>query len=408
VRFLLLNQFYPPDNAPTGWMLHDLAVALVGRGHEVSVVCSRVGYAGGGDLRTAAPTEGVAVVRVGGAPFPRRWVAGRVAAYLTYLLAAAWASLRGPRPDLIVTMTTPPFLGIVGALSARLRGSRHAQWTMDVYPDALRAHWPALGRPLVWWALTQLGRFQFWGAATVVSPGPCVEERLRRYVPSLVPSSSIPLWGTIAMGEVAPDEVRRERERRGWRPEDLVLMYSGNMGLGHTFTEFLAAARRIGAPDTAWAFVGEGPRRLEVETFASENPGPRIELRPFAEASRLAQSLAAADVHLVSLAPGWDGVMVPSKLQSVFSIGRPVIFVGSVATALGSWIREAGAGWVVPPNDVDALVRAIEEARDPAERARRGAAALSYARRHFDRDRNRAAIADLLEQCVRPSRARGV
>ena len=47
MQILLLNQFYPPDVAPTGQVLHDLARVLVGRGHQVRVVCSRRSYDGG-------------------------------------------------------------------------------------------------------------------------------------------------------------------------------------------------------------------------------------------------------------------------------------------------------------------------------------------------------------------------
>ncbi len=54
MRFLLLNQFYPPDPAPTGQYLHDLAQVLVARGHDVQVLCSRRSYDGSS---VYAPTE---------------------------------------------------------------------------------------------------------------------------------------------------------------------------------------------------------------------------------------------------------------------------------------------------------------------------------------------------------------
>jgi hypothetical protein len=66
VRFLLLNQFYPPDIAPTGQVLHDVAVNLVSKGHTVTVICSNRSY----DARTVYPPRetiaGVEVRRVGG------------------------------------------------------------------------------------------------------------------------------------------------------------------------------------------------------------------------------------------------------------------------------------------------------------------------------------------------------
>ena len=47
VRVTLVNQFYPPDLAPTGRLLEDVADELAARGHEVRVVCSRAAYGAG-------------------------------------------------------------------------------------------------------------------------------------------------------------------------------------------------------------------------------------------------------------------------------------------------------------------------------------------------------------------------
>lgn len=46
LKILLLNQFYPPDIAPTGVKLHDLARHLVADEHNVTVLASKVNYNG--------------------------------------------------------------------------------------------------------------------------------------------------------------------------------------------------------------------------------------------------------------------------------------------------------------------------------------------------------------------------
>lgn len=397
MRFLLLNQFYPPDAAPTGRMLHDLARILVGRGHEVRVVCSCRAYEGDREWAPTEVKEGVEVVRIRGIRFRRASPAARVAAYGVYVAGALRAAITGPAPDVVVSLTTPPFLGLLGALIARLRRSRHAHWIMDLYPDALRAHWGVTGNWLMWRVLEGLGRAQFRGAAVLVAPGPYVEERLRKYAPSTVTLRSVPLWATDGLDGEDVAGAAGVRKGRGWSGEDLVLMYSGNMGLGHCFAEFLDAARRLGRNGPVWVFIGDGPRRGEIEAFRAQHPEARMEVLPYVDPSGLAQSLAAGDVHLISVAPGWEGVMVPSKLQNVFAVGRPAIFVGPAASEPARWIKESGGGWVVLPGDLDALLLAIEAARDPADRLRRGQAAQRYARAHFNRERNCQLIADLLE-----------
>jgi glycosyltransferase involved in cell wall biosynthesis len=74
--------------------------------------------------------------------------------------------------------------------------------------------------------------------------------------------------------------------------------------------------------------------------------------------------------------------------------------VGRADSDPGRWLEESGGGWRVDQGDVDGLLRALEAAADLAERARRGAAARAYAAEHFDRERNCARLAALLEEAA--------
>jgi glycosyltransferase involved in cell wall biosynthesis len=137
---------------------------------------------------------------------------------------------------------------------------------------------------------------------------------------------------------------------------------------------------------------------VEVEAFARARPEARVELLPYAPRERLRESLAAADVHLASLSAPWQGLVVPSKVAAAFAAARPVIFVGPRENESAAWIEESGGGWVVGEGDVLGLLAAVDQAGDAAERSRRGAAALAFARERFDPDRNTDRIARLIEQ----------
>jgi glycosyltransferase involved in cell wall biosynthesis len=102
-------------------------------------------------------------------------------------------------------------------------------------------------------------------------------------------------------------------------------------------------------------------------------------------------------VHLASLEPAWDGMMVPSKLQGIFAAGRPVLFTGSRTCSIGRWILESGAGWVCEPGDVEAHLAAMTEALDPDQRTRRGQAAKAFAAEHFSQEKNVNRIVAMLE-----------
>jgi len=400
-RFLLINQFYPPDPAPTGRLLHEVATELVRRGHYVRVLCSRKEYGTGRDLGPSILVDGVDVRRVFRTPFDARRLRGRMADDGLFLVRAALGTvLRSPRVDLVLAATSPPLIGVVAALAHRCRRLAHAHWTMDVYPDVLEAHgWiqsgSARGR-----ALKSMARFQFDRAALILTLGPYMAERVALHLADRSSLQAVPLWSDLVPDAAALDAAAQMRRGRGWGDDDLVLLYSGNMGRGHRFGEFLEAARQLGPDGPVWAFVGGGPRRGEIEDYRRRHPEARIHLLPYVEAAGTAASLLTGDVHLVSLSSEWQALIVPSKLQAAFALGRPVIFVGPPDNEVAFWIQESGGGWIVAEGDVSALREAVREARRPEERARRGRAALDYARRHFDRNVNRGRVADLLEACV--------
>jgi glycosyltransferase involved in cell wall biosynthesis len=247
-----------------------------------------------------------------------------------------------------------------------------------------------------------MSRAQFRGSQAVVTIGPAMAERLR---PKAGPGVTwIPLWGADHREEDVAARETELRQERNWGPQETVFMYSGNMGRGHLLGEFLETAARLHDDGGAARFVfsGSGPKRDEVKNFANARPDVPLELLPYVALEDLPAHLATADVLLASLEPEWSGCMLPSKIQGIFAAARPVIFVGDPESTPARWIRDAGAGWVVTPGDVDGLVRAAREACVPGERARRGANALTYAQSHFDREENCRRIRLLLETTAAP------
>jgi colanic acid biosynthesis glycosyl transferase WcaI len=510
MHFVFLNQFYPPDVLPTGVVLEAVAAELVAQGHEVTVVSGRssrqegsgahapprflpgtapeavrehlekgqtagglapFGTAFGWGLAPEAPGGGlestlengtdagseVRVVRLRALGWGRKKSAlGKLLAYASYyagvgwwLLAARWRH----RADVIVALTTPPYLSLLARMGAGWHGGRHAHWVMDLYPDVMVAHGMLREGGLGDKILAGLARWGMGGrrAGPVLTLGPDMADRLDRYLEDGRKAAWVPLWGT-AQGGADDREVAVLRQHRGWEPDTVVFLYSGNMGLGHRFTEVIAALPRLGSghPERSihLAFYGGGKRHGEIKAAlaagevgglarvepnsagtssppvhagsAGGGPGLEVTLSGFPSSPRatdvcqpvpgnagfslhgyvpqeqLAAHLASGDVHLASLDPAWDGMMVPSKLQGIFEAGRPVLFTGSRTCSIGRWILESGGGWVCAPDDVAAHVQAMREALDPLERKKRGAAARAFAAQGFDRVKNVKRIGGVL------------
>jgi colanic acid biosynthesis glycosyl transferase WcaI len=495
MHLVLINQYYPPDLAPTGWMLEAVAEELVRAGHRVTVLCAAgEAYAGqdagaegrrskvesrkskvegrrskvegrkskvesrkskvegrnpekhpesnaalssgaavadgrgGGEADVGPADRGAAaprVLRIGATGFGRNTSVGKLMDYLSFYLGVAGrlACLQ-PRPDRVVALTTPPYLSVLARGLSKLRGADHAHWVMDLYPDVMVAHGMLRRAGFAHRMLAALGRWGFGGnrRAALLTLGPDMAQRVRELAGDRGPSAPgepvawVPLWASTEAGAaVGPAGAAGEaeasalelRRRRGWADDEVVVMYSGNMGLGHRFQEMLAAARvladparcrMVGCPRYRFVFHGRGKRRGEIEAFVQANPGLRVELHDYAPAEELAAHLRSADVHLASLEGSWTGTMLPSKTQGVFAAGRPLLVVGEADSSMARWVAESGGGWVVRPGDDPAMLEALGEAADRGERSRRGGAAREYSRRHFSRRENASRCAVVLSK----------
>ncbi len=209
MRILLVNQFYPPDMAPTGRYLHDLAAHLVSRGHEVEALCSRTSYKGGGRYLPEEVCDGVRVHRPRTLGFGRLGAA-RAADYLSFLFGASWRAVSSrDHYDLTVCLTTPPYLGWVMPRLLGRRGGASVQWVMDLYPDVLLAHGTLPPLRLTTSSLRRLTTRQLSGSALVLTLGQRMQQRVRSYAGGRTRLECVPLWSMLP------------RTRKRWRRGDV-------------------------------------------------------------------------------------------------------------------------------------------------------------------------------------------
>lgn len=394
MKLILLNQFFPPAQAPTGILLRDAAVALAQRGHTVVVLTSAADYGATG--AAADLPENVRVLRLGTAGQHGSRPRGKLRDYRDFYRAAAHELQRQQPADALVCLTTPPFIGLLGARWQRKNGLPYVLWCMDLYPEALVAHgwlrpWNPL-QPL----LRQWTRRERRGAAAVVALGPDMAARLCNTGAARV--ELIPVWAATRLNPQVEAAARTLRQARGWAADEVVLLYSGNMGRAHSATEFAALAEHLRqvSPQCRFVFAGDGPARAEWARRWSD----RFEFMP-AVPGDAAAHLRAANVHLVSQKPAWQGIVVPSKFPAACAVGRPVVFAGPPQSAIGQWLSEANAGWLLNEPTPARLATLVRELSDPAQRAAKGQNALRLHQARFTPEENCARLVALVEEIAR-------
>ena len=248
--------------------------------------------------------------------------------YLSFYAGVLAKAMSLPRFDAVVTLTTPPVIGLIGTFLKRFKKTRHVYWSMDLHPDASLALGPMSPKSLLGRSMSWLSGFVYRHADQVVVIGPYMHDRIAlKGVPS-ERIATIPVWSQRDEIYPTPRNANPMRTALGLA-KAFVVMYSGNLGLAHLFQEFIEAARRLrDQSNIVFLFVGGGPRLKEVQAARDREGLENIRLLDYVPRAQLQASLALADVHLISMRPEMTGIVVPGKLYGAMAAGRPAFSSG--------------------------------------------------------------------------------
>jgi colanic acid biosynthesis glycosyl transferase WcaI len=380
---IFLNRYFHPDHSATSQMLSDLAFALAGVGYRISVITSRQAYdAPSARLPKWESIAGVDVHRVPTSRFGRYSLPGRLVDYLTFYASAAWALWRfARRGDIIVAKTDPPMLSLLAAPIARMRQARLINWLQDLFPEVAEALRVG-GAParIAYGPLRRVRNRSLASADMNVVLGMRMLDKLKALG---IEPSHIRVISNWAAGDlIRPIEHAANALRREWDLGNaLTVGYSGNLGRAHDIDTMLAAIAGTQTeqpplqpssfprrhPLVRWLFIGDGASYERLKSAVSSQKFSNVEFKPYQPRERLAESLCALDVHLVSLRPELEGLIVPSKFYGIAAAGRPTIFIGEPDGEIARLIAKYECGLTVRQGDGSGLVQAIWElASDPA------------------------------------------
>lgn len=349
--------------------------------------------------------HGVTILRAVGTRFaPGRFV-GRVANYMSYFASAALASAGVGRPDVVVSLTDPPIIGLAALATAGRLGARFVFVCEDIFPEVavlleqFQSHTPGphpqsprVGAPgaaflnrFVFGTLDSVNRLLLKRADAIVALGDRMRSRLvdeKGARPDRV--HVIHNWADCEA--IAPGPKDNSFAREHGLTDRFVVMHSGNVGLSQNLDVLIETADRLrGRERLLFVIVGEGAKRAVIERDAAARGLTNVRFLPYQAKSDLHESFAAADAFLVSLKPGIEGYIVPSKLYGILAAGRPYVAAVDPSCEAATIARDYQCGLLVTPGDPSDLAAKIVSMLDDPAMVRLMGARARQAALQFDR-----------------------
>jgi colanic acid biosynthesis glycosyl transferase WcaI len=404
-EIIITTYIFPPEIHPSGVMNKELAGELVRKGYKVKVLTcfpsypyGRIYPGWGNKLILCVTEDDIEIIRT------RHFISPSAKIIIRSLMTLSQgfcylAALKHVKRPIIIISDGPPIIGaLVSFLFAKIKRARLVtivhDFTVDVLAQSLK------GRK----SLINFGRFlETWSyrlSDRVIVPSEGFRRTLIRDK-GLSPEKVVivPVW--LDGREIVPMERDNPwRRALGIGPEKFVVLYAGTIGLVSGAEVVVGAAKQLQShDDILLLLVGEGRLKDRVEELARKAGLKNLRFLPFQPRERLSALQAAADVSLVTLAPGRGRTSVPSKVLGYMAAARPVIASVDAGCDTAELISNAGCGLVTPPGDAGSLARAVLHLyKHPELRRQMGRRGHKYFDQNLERRRVLARYVAILEK----------
>lgn len=405
MRIVFFSHYYPPEvNAPAS-RTSEHCREWARLGHDVTVVTSAPNHPKGelypgyrNRLFQREVIDGVKVVRVWTYLAANEGFLRRTLNYFSYMLTAALAVPRLPRPHVYVSTSPQFFCGLAGMVAAKMRSRPWVLEIRDLWPESIITV-GAMRKGVAVRLLEWLERLAYRKADRIVSVTdsfvPHITSRCQDEAKIDVIKNGVDL--SLFKRGSDPDTVKRELGLEG----RFVAAYVGTHGMAHGLDTLLDAATvlkhdaRIG-----FLMVGDGAEQARLAARVTNERLDNVKIVGQLPKARMPAIWAATDASLILLKRSDTFLKVlPSKMFEAMAMEVPIVLgVEGEAKAL---LEAACAGIAITPESAGELAAAVSGLCDDAALAASfGGRGSAFVRDHFDRAQLAQRYLDMLESVV--------
>jgi glycosyltransferase involved in cell wall biosynthesis len=298
----------------------------------------------------------------------------RLWSWFKYLFCSFFKCLRTNR-DTVLFLVFPPFLELIAYFFKKTRKQRYVILVYDIYPDTFINFGPLKANGIIACAWRWMYRVIWKDAEIVFTIGSKMAKKVEKMFDSSKTAAGkvvvIPTWANTDWIKPLAKEKNKFAQKYD-QVGKLTVMYSGNLGQTHDIGTIVEAARELKNTDSVrFMIIGDGAKRGLVEQAKRKDNLHNLTFLNWQSEDILPYSLATADIAVITLDKGSEGLSVPSKTFYAMASGAALIALCDKESELADIIEKHDCGVVIEPGDVNAMIKAILDLFGDEEKLKR-------------------------------------
>ncbi|MEI7661403.1 MAG: glycosyltransferase family 4 protein [Bacteroidota bacterium] len=389
MKILLVTQYFHPES----FQSNDIAFELVKRGYSVDVLTGIPNYPDGVYYKTYGifsrrieTINGSRVFRAFQIPRGQNKMWRLALNYLTFaFFGSIWSlfmSIFKHYDCVVVHAPSPITQGIPAVLLKKVQRIPLYIWVTDLWPEAIISGGGVKNKKILAW-VNGIVKFMYNNSDKILISskefGPIIAKK-GDYAQKII---YFPHWSadflTMAQDYSGPE-----------LPKGFIIMLAGNLGISQDLEAVLQVALEVkDEKSIKWVLVGDGSKKKLIDdAIVAYNLQETVFTIGRYPLGTMPFFFKSAGAMLLTLSGSFNDLkmVVPSRLQSYMSAGRPVLAMIDGAGA--DLILQAACGYAVPSGDYKALAKVIMEKvlPDPAAFERLGINGRKYFEKNFTKD----------------------
>jgi glycosyltransferase involved in cell wall biosynthesis len=341
---LLVNQHVVP-------IFIDIANAFAKSGKQVTLFTGCIEPGGKPLLPSVRLVDSIPYNRKSSTTRFLSWIGFTVHCFL-YLISCK-------RHDKILVTTNPPTSVLISAWVAWIRSIPFFILVYDLYPEALYQAGFTSTRGFVYRFWEKLNKWAFPKATAIFTLSDSMKNAISKYAPK---EKIHVIYNWADLDYIRPIPREKNEFIDSYKLQDkFVVMYSGNMGLTHDLESLVEAAALLREEKGVFfVLIGTGAKKQKLETLQRENGLTNVIFLPYQQKEKFPISVAAADIAIVTLDAGADGISVPSKTYINMAAGACILAISPANSELNRIVLKYNVGVTCEPQKPAQLAETIK------------------------------------------------